>query len=767
MRSKAIKNDLRKWIPFSLLLCIVASFTFLPFNDLQSTTLKEQLEDLNIIEFPRVASEYTGIGLARNATEFGEGSFQNYNLNISNNDNASIIVPDGWGAKEITSNITKIYEYNTQLLNSTFDTGYDSNFWTNYISDPSRAQNVTFNWYNAPSGRNDSIYIRFNETNDGGENWNNVYSYWNYTFDLPRDQIPFEDWEITYNYRVLFNNSDWLPGTGGAAHTLNVYVNGVNQEFSQGKLSNLIPNNNTWLQGGATFQSETYNFILPGTISLLFGIDFGQTTINPTGWLEMYYDNITLKISTIPKPSQINLTINDTSNNNNVNYNDVNGYGLGTANLQNTWSGDVGGKSHFFTFLSNSSGDLIIDADFYVKAKSSQKTSTQLGDEGAEFVVENHTEVIWTTYYSINTPGSYSDNYYFNVSKPINWNVTQLIDPYGNDKISDVVETAGYGNTSLRIPESIVSNGLWKIVAESPNYVKETNIYRKELADWELNSTFQVFDRLKINGSIRTSLIPNPDLTNVSFSIFYPNGTLWFQEGNLSIDINGKFNLPEITLGPNNASAGNYNLHLHWSNYNVNMSQVGLSIVNFALYHDTKLTRENSHSSINIPAFSGDTILIKVNYTDTDTNKEIASATVNYTVDNATKITGIMVYQGGGIYFAEIHTTGLQIGVYNVTISAIKSYYEAQNRLKLFELELQLYTTLERYESPTFVEFSNNATVKFRYQDSFGIGITGAIIKVNIDQEYIISIDEEGEGNYAIKFNTGIFSPLGKHIITF
>ncbi|MHA2128459.1 MAG: hypothetical protein ACW99L_00675, partial [Promethearchaeota archaeon] len=168
MRSKAIKNDLRKWIPFSLLLCIVASFTFLPFNDLQSTTLKEQLEDLNIIEFPRVASEYTGIGLARNATEFGEGSFQNYNLNISNNDNASIIVPDGWGAKEITSNITKIYEYNTQLLNSTFDTGYDSNFWTNYISDPSRAQNVTFNWYNAPSGRNDSIYIRFNETNDGG-----------------------------------------------------------------------------------------------------------------------------------------------------------------------------------------------------------------------------------------------------------------------------------------------------------------------------------------------------------------------------------------------------------------------------------------------------------------------------------------------------------------------------------------------------------------------------------------------------------------------
>ncbi|MFX1313595.1 MAG: hypothetical protein ACFFHD_13455, partial [Promethearchaeota archaeon] len=703
-------------------------------------------------------TEYSGIGKPQNVTEYGRAYFTNNDLDLDNEDNASIIVPENWKANEVVCNISSIIDYDNLWVNETFDMGIDSSYWTNYTDRP---ENVTFGWHNDLIGENDSIFIRFEEAET---NWNNIDSHINYTINIPRTHAPFEYWNINFKYWAIFTNSSWMPQTGGASVYFELYINDV-PELSYSRKPSDLDNNTVYPDNVPLFTAEQYDMSLPGTISLVFGVDFGNSGINPTGFFKLFYDNITLTLSTLPKPTDINLNITDITNSyEETNINDI-GPGEGTVTLNNIWEGEVGGKNHIFTFNSNSSGRIIINTKFYVKATSIKNTKTQLDHIGSEFQVENNTKTTWTIYIPITIPGTYYIDYYFNISKPINWNITQVINPYNNDKINDTIG-AGYGNSSLIVPNDIVLNGLWKIVANAPNYVKEVKIFKKDSSIWKENNTIKVMDKIKINTSIETNQNPDIQITNASLLIFCPNGSLWYKE-NSTVDPNGFVEFSEINLDFTNTSIGEYTAQVRWNNNDKNMTQVGLYILKFEVHTDSLLKRSNFHTSKKILTFSGDIVLIKVNYSDFFTKEGIIDATVNYTIDNDTKIEGFMIYQGGGIYTAEIDTTYLQRGIYNVTISARKQYYQSQNNVELFEIEVQLYTTLERYDYPTFVQMKDNATVKFCYRDSYGIGILDATIKLSINQDYIVSIDDLGDGNYTIIFNTEGFSTLGLNEISF
>ena len=499
-------------------------------------------------------STYSGVGKAQNITEYGFAHFDNNGLDLSNNDNATIIVPENWNANEIICNISNIYDFNNIYVNETFNSGINTNFWSNYSDRP---QNVTAGWYNNPGGENDSIYLRFEEANEAGSPWRNIDSYFNYTFYLPRTNIPTENWNLNFNYGANFSDTDWLAGVGGTKHYARVIVDGNSQEFSK-KLTDL--DNQTIYQASELINPDLSGIALPGTISLIFGVEYGNIGNNPTGNFQMFFDNITLSISTIPKPSQINLTLVDYTNSSwKTPINDI-GDSEGKINLQGIWSGGIGGKSHFFGFETNSSGNVIINSDFYVKATSSAKTITSLGLNGSEFEIENNTATTWRLYFPITISGTYGTDYYINISKQLNWNVTQVIDPYSNNKINEVIG-AGMGNSTLTIPNNIIIGGLWEIVAEVPNYIELAKLFKKDGSLWSENDTFYVYDELKINSTI-TSLIPNIDSTNGTLKIFSPNGMLWYQEGDVSVDSNGFVEFSKITLSTSNASAGKYSAQI-------------------------------------------------------------------------------------------------------------------------------------------------------------------------------------------------------------
>jgi len=153
--------------------------------------------------------------------------------------------------------------------------------------------------------------------------------------------------------------------------------------------------NNTWYSDIIDpFNPEMYDYDPPGTMSLLFGIKWGNQDFNPNGSLSVYFDNITLELQTIPKPSQINLSITDNTYGGIKQISDLTGYGLGTVSFKNNWVGATGGTEHKFSFSSNSSGKLYINTDIFVNATSFSFTSTELGLKGSEFCTKNESSPI-------------------------------------------------------------------------------------------------------------------------------------------------------------------------------------------------------------------------------------------------------------------------------------------------------------------------------------------------------------------------------------
>jgi len=706
--------------------------------------------------------EYSGVGAAQNVSEFGIGFFQNNEINITNSENASIIVPNNWEANEILCNVTNIYDRDTLWMNETFDNTFDNNYWSNNAT--GNVNNVSLGWYDA-QGTNSSIYIGLNSSSTTPE-WGGTNAHWNYTFYVNRKKIPYQNWYIDFNFRYLTNTSTWPNAIAGANKlSCKIYTNaGLQNEgladFKLPKFENNY-NNNTWYSISlGPFIPELYDLDLPSFINVIFDLNIKTSPLtHPDGWMQIFFDNITLKLATIPHPTQINLTITDNAPNGikDVSIKDVAGqYGKGKIFLSNNWIGAEGGTDHEFSFSTNSSGKVEIYTDFFVNATSSKYTTIELGDKGSEFIIENGTRATWTAYFSVDIPGTYQTNYFFNLSKPTNWNVTHLFDPYGNDKISQVLETSGPGNSTLIIPNDIIVNGRWKIVAESPNYVLTTKIWKwVDDISWEESTNFETYDVIKINGTIDNDLIPSFELTNASLLIYYPNGTEWSQAYHeLSPDSFGNVEFNNFTLGALNSSAGTYTITLRWQNQE--FSQIGFSSLNFENIHNTILDRANDQDPKVTPIYTGDTILIKVNYTDIDVGVGIFNAYVNYTIDNETAITGDMIYFGGGIYGAEIDTTNWQNGLYNVSISANKSYYKPQFQPKLIQLEVTERTTLSSPQiGGVTVPWGSNKTIYISYNGSNNQGISGAIIDCDWDLNYYI-IQEVGLGHYNIMLNTTI-----------
>jgi len=742
-------------ILFSFLVILFLNFITPNIYDKQniekSNNLPEYEKNSPIFSIHSSSDEYSGIGTHQNVTEFGQGFFQNNELNISKSENASIIVPNNWTASEILCNITNINEYKF-WMNKTFDTGYNNTYWSNNTIQ--NYDNVSFDWYNDSVGSNDSIYIK----HIGGVNWIGEKTYWNYTFNLDRDEIPFKEWYIDFNYRVITDNiNEWIVSAPPPAKFYcKIILNGAVQQFDERKINGFI--NDTWYSDIIVgFTPEVYGFDPPGTMTVEFGIIWSNQEFTPTGNFTIYFDNITLQLSTIPKPSQINLSLTDNEHGTLNSITDINGYGLGNTSFINNWLGAVGGSEYEFSFASNSTGLVYVDTDIFVNATSSAYTYTELGIKGSEFNVKNGTLTEWTMYFPVSIPGTYETDYYFNISKPENWNITHVIDPYGNDKISDVLETSGPGNTTLVIPNDITVNGRWKIIAESPNYVFNATIWKWNLtaSNWEKNASFEISNQIKINSTIDDNLIPYIDLTNATLLIYYPNSTLWSEtEQKVSVDSLGNVEFSNFSFGAENASAGEYTVNVRWNNNET--SQVGLFVLNFDVTHNTTLNRADDQDEIVSPIFTGDTVLIKVNYTDIDTGVGIIGANVNYTIDNTTAITGDMIYFGGGIYVAEIDTTDWQNGIYNVSVSANKTYYKSQYTEKLIKLHVTETTTLKSPQLGGFnIPWGTNVSIDVFYNVSGNGGISGATIDCDWDLNYY-SIQDLPTGHYKVILNTTI-----------
>lgn len=726
--------------------CLFNLTTDLNINFIDRSDFSQDHETNNDFELElsdsSLLSIYSGVGKAQNVTEYGEGYFLNKNINVSDNENATVIVPYEWEAIEINSTILSIHESDSIWMNETFDTGVDYTRWTNH-TDSTHTDYIETNWYQNPLGSNDSIALSLLHI-DIADDWDNIDSYLNYTFYLDRENVEFQYWDLDFTFKFIEYEDPWLNPLVNSRFTCAIKMGQNSQSFNLDKLSDFT--NNTWYNSGTDpFIPELSDLNPPGELNVIFNIATFES-VNPNGKLTLYIDNVTLTMHTIPKPTSINLNTTDYEHSASTPIIDI-GYGNGYALLFNSWYGEVGGEEYRFGFSSNSTGSLEISSEQHIKAIRYGFTRImQTNIKGSEFFVENDSTTTWTMYIPVSIPGSYSTNYYLNVSKPLNWNVTQVIDPYSNNKINEVIG-AGVGNSTLTIPNTIITEGVWEIVAEAPNYIELANLFKKNTLQWSKNDTFYTNDDLKINATIKTALIPNIDGTTGMLKIFSPNGSLWYQEGDVSVDINGNVEFSKITLGTNNASTGKYFAQIIWHDNNINISQVGFSLLQFNVIHKTNLTAIDSYFN----QLSGDPLLLRVKFLDSDFNQSIQFATVTYSSTFGTY--GSMIYQGSGRYFIDIDTSSLSSGDYYFSFNASKSFYENQTMLNLIHLNiienvnLTTYVNYQEIHEDYLVELSYNQEIEISCRalaDIEGVFLSGGSITF-INGEYEVELYENAD----------------------
>ncbi|GAB4313891.1 MAG: hypothetical protein Kow0069_15210 [Promethearchaeota archaeon] len=685
---------------------------------------------------------FAGVGNPRNVSQYGRGSFAAHDLNATAGDAATVTVPANWTASRVQLNVTRIHEFNRAWLDEEFTADPDPAFWKEVRANPDPAV-TTF----ARNASNDAIYFKLfgNGTNDFAG-----FTAWNFSVPVDRLHVPYAQWTLSFRYLVYMNDTTWqttYPGGSKLQARLNTGLASV--DFNLELLRNL--QNGTWYSTAIpAFSPELYGLSLPNDLGLGLGVYF-KAAFTPNVNLSFHFTNVSLVLATQPRPSQVNLTAWDVAHGASQAFVDGTNYGEGSTAFSGQWGAGAAPTDFEFQLATNSTGDLRVDVDALVDATSLATTTTETGTAGSHFSAMNGSAVAWTLYFSVEVPGTYQDGYHFNVSKPTNWNVVGLVNPYGVDKVADVAATAGPGNDTLVVPSSIVINGRWKILAESPNYVFSTNLTGFLGGAWEPAGGFNVSTTYWLNVTVDTSLVPDVTSTTANAKVFWPNGSEWTSAGQAKAPSpSGLVQFDPATLGAFNATPGEYALQVSWNGGNA--SQVGFRTTSFVVLHRSRLERAASQAAFVTPVFSGDVVILKVNFSDLDSGAGVPDANVTYSVDGGLP-GGTMLYAGGGVYSVEVDTTGWSRGVKNFTFTAEKPFYHNVTGSRLVQVEVTESTSLTSPQlSGVAVGWGRNFTLEVQYNATAGGGIDGAV--VGSDWVAPLHASSPGGGRYVVEFST-------------
>jgi hypothetical protein len=473
-------------------------------------------------------------------------------------------------------------------------------------------------------------------------------------------------------------------------------------------------------------------------------------SINP--WNEIFFDNIKCELWTRSNSSGL-LRLNDNEFNQNYSYINTD-YGDGYTLIDVERYTEISDEISFTVYqnvtdvLDFKIANIIIDS-FAEKSFSSEF----LGSPRSK--IEFGSNITWQTEISISSiPIEYTC--WLEVEKPDDWLFTRITDGYEAEQLKNC-SGINFGSTTLSIPETILSAGLWSIEAISKNYISKGN-----LEVWD-NNAFISQSRVTFGDLFQINVTINETVsllnTQINCSIFYPNGTNFWQaslEPTSHILSFGNF-----TVGYN-MTVGIYNVKIQWMNSQntSTIDQVGFKEFDFVLWHHSQLVAVTSFYEI----ITGAPLLAKVKYTDIDVNVSIAFVTIRF--NSTFGQSGTMLYLGSGIYLADIDTNSLTLGDYYISFSVNSSYYENHSINNLIHISV-ISQGLALDVPHTVLEATANSYATCQ------INITGAISGVMIwpanistDWENPWNAINHNNGSYTLNFSTADL-PINGIIDTF
>lgn len=732
----------------------------------------EMLQEYHLSDVP---TQQSGTGDPLNADEFGiridtfTDEQMDYVSATQTTTTADLSVPlgDGWEGYEVYTNITSVTENRNWVENPGLD---DSSHWTFLTHDepsgfgPSYTNALTSSW--DATGHDGDSCATFTQDgyyyNAGGGlygDWYDVgdkaYMVQNLTIDrgdvssigVSLDYWGDVAWGIMTGFFELFV-SIGDPDNGGT------YLWNLPYDAFEDDL--------TWFSTG--YIEIDASFLTLPNVSIWVGLrttalEWWRGDIEPEGRM----DNIVVYVTAKATPEDVNLQMNGVDVDN-VLQGSIPVFGLGTASYTpvSPWTQGQAWANFSWTPTPNPPvPDLDIfvniDVDVWVFAKKLQMSTvndTELITLGDNYVVSNATEVSWETNYYVSVPSGYGDVFFYNVTLPLNRDVTFVSEPfhrYTNLTSGWAFGAPGDGVVNISVYEIGLPdpNGFWMIRGTSQNMITNLQVWDDGLGQWVQTKTFRAAEDTRFRAVLPT----NYQGDSVTFTVYDSYGEVW-DTLIAAVDGSGYAITSYVNLDAVSARVGDWEVHafVDDSNSGSEVHNIGYFARAFDIDHSTQMSVKyplEGRTSWSYNATYGANVFLQLRINDTDNGDLLPAGVMTYTGDFGS---GTVNDMGTGEYSVNLNTGALPSnGQYDIDLAWTKVNYDSL--AETFTVNVIYDTNLYSSDAPGIdVPSGYNADLHVYFEDMLAQPVTAASITCNWSQSY--TVVEESPGHYLLSLDT-------------
>ena len=722
-----------------ILVSIIVLLIFVNLNNLSNSTLDmsigEQNADsmsyLNIINDPKVAA------IEPNGKPLLVTQYANISKSYTNSilpTNISFTLQQDWTSQNINVSFEGVSQKKDRVINGTFDSESDLNRWKYKSNIPDDYRDL--GWQSSGPGGYVGIHIYDNDYVEGD------YGYYEQNITIQEELSSGKLAVLSFDYYC-----GKTPDNFSAYLAIKIGNTEKNVTFDFPTYIQL----DSWETLTMVYDPEAFHeYFLPGgNVTVRVGVySHGENSIG--GGVErtkFQMDNIQFDLWTMPNQGSIvgikDIEFNSNSNSTYVNSTYGEGYYYNATERSYAEKTDI-----IFTISQNITGIDDFDINTITLTVNLMKSfnSTLNGIDGSSYT--NGVSISWQTELIISNPLD-SVNNWAEIDKPTDWNITQILDGYDIDLLKNC-SGLDIGSAKFTIPSSVFKPGLWKIEATSSNYISEGYFNVNNGANFMNQTSITFGEEYQINMTLNNNTF-SPFNTQINCTIEYPNGTIFMEKNKTLVSNNTIFGNFIVC---NNMTVGTYQVTLIWTNNQSYLyrDKVGFLQLEFNLWHHTILTAVNSYEE----RVSGEPFLMKINFTDTDTNIHIEPSVDDFaiTYNSTFGEKGSMIYFGSGIYVTDLDLSGLDLGDYYFSFNTSTNYYENQSLKDLIHLKIINQSLVVEVPQTAINVNANSYAI-------FNVNVTGALsgtlipgANVTTDWHKDFSVDNHLDGTFTLYLST-------------
>ena len=683
--------------------------------------------------------------------------------------NLSVPLGEGWESYGVYADVTSITENRTWINNSGLDDSSNWSFETDDIPStfgPSYTNALTSQWQADGHGTGNGaayFYMDGYYYDAGGGLYGDWYDVGDKAYmvqNLTIDRGDVTSLGISLDYWADVAWAGYMTGF------FEIFVS-VGDPDSGGEYLWSIPfdaiaDDGIWYSTG--FVSVDPSVMSLPNVSIWAGLrttalEWWRPDINPRARV----DNILIYITAKATPEDVNLQMNGQDVDNViVGVDPV--FGLGTAYFEpaSPWTDGAAYANFSWTPSPNPPDpdfdiNINIDVDVYVFARRLQSPTignTELLTVGDNYQVSNASTVSWETNFYVSVPGGYGSQYFFNVSIPLNRDVTFVSEPFHRftnltdywwlgDPGDGVVNVSVY---SLGLEDP---NGLWMIRGTSPNMITDLNVWDDGSTSWIPTRTFRADEDTRFRATL--SSVYEDDI--VTFVIYDSSGAVW-DTLQATVDAAGLATSGYVNLDAVTAEVGDWEVQAFVTDATSTglVHNVGYFRRSFSIEHGTQAAVKypiSARTTWSVNVTYGELVFIQLRVNDTDNGDLLAGGVMQYSGDFGSGTANDM---GTGEYSLNLDTTTMGTnGQFQVDFLWTKSFYDPISQS--FTINVIYETNLFSSDAPGIdVPSGYSADFELYFEDMTSQPISSAGITCNWTQSY--SVTPGAPGYYTLSLDT-------------